>query len=95
MSSLAGRTIATVGSGVMAEAIIAGLLRGKLVEPPQIVSSHPRADRRDALSSRHGVRTVETNTAAVELWQCTSIVTPLGQRARSAFSNASAIFSGF
>jgi pyrroline-5-carboxylate reductase len=65
MSSLAGRTIATVGSGVMAEAIIAGLLRGQLVEPQQIVSSHPRADRRDALTSRHGVRTVETNAAAV------------------------------
>ena len=65
MSSLAGRTIATVGSGVMAEAIIAGLLRGQLVEPRQIVSSHPRADRREALASRHGVRTVETNAAAV------------------------------
>jgi pyrroline-5-carboxylate reductase len=65
MSSLAGRTIATVGSGVMAEAIIAGLLRGRLVEPSQIVSSHPRADRREALASRHGVRTVDTNAAAV------------------------------
>ena len=33
MSPLAERRIATVGSGVMAEAMIAGLLRGQLVEP--------------------------------------------------------------
>jgi pyrroline-5-carboxylate reductase len=65
MSSLAGRRIATVGSGVMAEAIIAGLLRGQLVTPEQIVASHPRADRREALARAHGIATVETNAAAV------------------------------
>ena len=43
MSPLSKATIATVGSGVMAEAMIAGLLRGKLVEPGQVVASHPRA----------------------------------------------------
>ena len=66
MSSLAGRTIATVGSGVMAEAIIAGLLRGQLVAPDQVIASHPRADRREALTSSHGIRTVDSNAAAVE-----------------------------
>ena len=65
MSSLAGRTIATVGSGVMAEAIIAGLLRGRLVAPDQIVASHPRQDRRDALAALHGIRTVDGNAASV------------------------------
>ncbi len=65
MSSLAGRTIATVGSGVMAEAMISGLLRGHLVEPDQIVASHPRADRREVLARTHGIRTVDTNAAAV------------------------------
>jgi pyrroline-5-carboxylate reductase len=65
MSSLAGRTIATVGSGVMAEAIIAGLLRGQLVTPEQVVASHPRQDRRDALIRTHGVRSVDGNAAAV------------------------------
>ena len=65
MSTLAGRTIATVGSGVMAEAIIAGLLRGRLVTPEQIVASHPRADRREALERAHGIRTVDGNGAAV------------------------------
>src|SRR5207249_7656335 len=37
---LAGRRIATVGSGVMAEAMIAGLLRGQIVEPGQVIASH-------------------------------------------------------
>jgi pyrroline-5-carboxylate reductase len=66
MSPLAERSIATVGSGVMAEAIIAGLLRGQLVAPGQVVASHPRADRREALESRHGIRTTDSNAAAVE-----------------------------
>ena len=66
MSPLEARTIATVGSGVMAEAMIAGLLRGRLVTPDQVVASHPRADRRDQLASEHGIRTVGSNTEAVE-----------------------------
>jgi pyrroline-5-carboxylate reductase len=66
MSSLADRRIATVGSGVMAEAIIAGLLRGNLVAPAQIVASHPRAERREALERSHGIRAVDENAAAIE-----------------------------
>jgi pyrroline-5-carboxylate reductase len=66
MSSLAGRTIATVGSGVMAEAIIAGLLRDQVVSSGQITASHPRTDRRDALERTHGIRTVDSNAAAIE-----------------------------
>jgi pyrroline-5-carboxylate reductase len=66
MSSLARATIATVGSGVMAEAIIAGLLRDRVVEPGQIVASHPRADRREALERTHGIRAVDSNAAAVD-----------------------------
>ncbi len=66
MSPLAQRSIATVGSGVMAEAIIAGVLRGGLVSAEQVVASHPRADRRDALAARHGIRTTESNAEAVE-----------------------------
>jgi pyrroline-5-carboxylate reductase len=64
--SLSGATIATVGSGVMAEAMIAGLLRGKQVAPDQIVASHPRADRRSELFSSYSIRTVEDNASAVE-----------------------------
>jgi len=65
MSPLAQLTIATIGSGVMAEAIIAGLLRGRLVDPGQLVASHPRPERRDQLVATHGIRTVASNIEAV------------------------------
>ncbi len=65
MSPLSKRTIATVGSGVMAEAMIAGLLRGQLVAPEQVVASHPRAERREELARLYGIRTVASNVEAV------------------------------
>ena len=65
MSPLSSVTIATVGSGVMAEAMIAGLLRGQLVRPDQVVASHPRPERREALEREYGIRTVPTNIEAV------------------------------
>ena len=65
MSALDGRTIATVGSGVMAEAMIAGLLRGELVAPDQIVASHPRAERRDHLRAEYGIRVAAGNVDAI------------------------------
>jgi pyrroline-5-carboxylate reductase len=66
MSPLSKSTIATVGSGVMAEAMIAGLLRGKLVDPQQVVASHPRAERREHLEREYGIRTVTSNVEAVQ-----------------------------
>lgn len=48
----------------MAEAIIAGLLRGKLVQPRQIVGSEPRAERRAEIESGYGVRMVASNLEA-------------------------------
>jgi len=48
----------------MAESIIAGLLRGKLVEPRQIVGSEPRPERRAELESQYGVRMVASNLEA-------------------------------
>ena len=66
MSPLSNATIATVGSGVMAEAMIAGLLRGELVAPDQVVASHPRPERREALERDYGIRTVGSNVEAVQ-----------------------------
>ena len=66
MSPLAKTTIATVGSGVMAEAMIAGILRGGLVEADQIVASHQRAERREHLDRTYGIRTVASNVDAVD-----------------------------
>jgi pyrroline-5-carboxylate reductase len=65
MSPLAARSIATVGSGVMAEAMIAGMLRGALVTPDQVIASHPRSERREQLERDYGIRTVAGNTDAV------------------------------
>jgi pyrroline-5-carboxylate reductase len=66
VSPLTDRTIATIGSGVMAEAMIAGLLRGELVAPDQIVASHPRAERRDHLRAEYGIRVVGDNRGAID-----------------------------
>ena len=65
MAPLANRTIATVGSGVMAEAMIAGLLKGALVEPGQVVASHPRTERREHLEREYAIRAVPGNADAI------------------------------
>src|SRR6266850_2906527 len=56
--------LAFIGCGVMAEAIIAGLLRRQLVDPDQIVGSHPRAARREELYAKYGARIFESNREA-------------------------------
>jgi pyrroline-5-carboxylate reductase len=55
-----------IGCGVMGEAIVAGLLRKKLVEPNQIVASHPRLHRREELTDKYGIKVFENNTDAVK-----------------------------
>ena len=57
--------LAFIGCGVMAEAIMAGLLRKKLVSADQLVGSHPRAARREELYTKYGVRMFESNREAV------------------------------
>jgi pyrroline-5-carboxylate reductase len=61
---LTGSRLAFVGAGVMAEAMIAGLLDRRLVAPDQIVASHPRPDRRQRLVDRFGIDAVESNREA-------------------------------
>jgi pyrroline-5-carboxylate reductase len=61
---LHGAQLSFIGCGVMAEAIIAGLLRQELVQQAQITGSHPRAARREELSAKYGVRVVESNREA-------------------------------
>jgi pyrroline-5-carboxylate reductase len=65
MSPLAGRTLATIGTGVMAESMIAGLIRGRLVEPDRIIASHPREERRAHLAREHGIRVTAGNVEAL------------------------------
>lgn len=66
MAALAGVKVAFVGSGVMGEAMLAGLLAQGLVDPSQIVASHPRADRREQLVERYGVTVAESNLEAAQ-----------------------------
>lgn len=54
-----------VGAGVMAEAMIAGLLDRHLVTPDLIVASHPREDRRASLERKFSIRTVDSNREAI------------------------------
>ncbi len=64
MSPLRESTLSVVGAGVMAEAIIAGVLERQLVPAASIVASHPRADRRTALSDKHGIQVTADNADA-------------------------------
>jgi pyrroline-5-carboxylate reductase len=62
--SLRGTRLGIVGAGVMAEAMLAGLLERDLIAPADVVCTHPRAARREALASTHGVRTADDNREA-------------------------------
>jgi pyrroline-5-carboxylate reductase len=64
--ALRGARLAFVGAGVMAESMIAGLLKQDLVPPHSIVASHPREDRRQRLQQRFGVCVVESNRDAAK-----------------------------
>lgn len=61
---LSGARLAFIGCGIMAEAIMAGLLRKQLVTAEQVVGSHPRSARRDELYAKYAVRMFESNREA-------------------------------
>ncbi len=63
---LNGKTLAFVGSGTMAEAMIRGLLERHLIEPEQVIASGPRPLRGRELQERYGVRTTTDNREAAE-----------------------------
>ena len=49
----------------MAEAMMAGLLRRRLVGPEQLMGSHPRLARREELNEKYGVQMTADNREAV------------------------------
>jgi pyrroline-5-carboxylate reductase len=59
-------SFAFLGAGIMGEAMIAGLLRQRLVTPERIVATARRADRREELAARYGIRSTGDNRAAAE-----------------------------
>ena len=56
--------LAVIGTGVMGEAMMAGLVDRRLVDAARVVCSHPRAERRDTLVAAHGVGVTADNAAA-------------------------------
>jgi pyrroline-5-carboxylate reductase len=58
------KTVAFIGSGVMAEAMIKGLLRQGLLSPDRIVASGPRPERGQELFDRYAVQTTTDNVEA-------------------------------
>jgi len=57
-------TIAFIGSGTMAEAMIQALLRAGEIAPERIVASGPRSARGEKLQACYGVRVTTANVAA-------------------------------
>ena len=64
--NLAETKLAFIGCGVMAESIVAGLLRKNLVAAEQIVATHPRENRRLELAEKYGIEVFEDNAKAVQ-----------------------------
>jgi pyrroline-5-carboxylate reductase len=58
------KKIAFIGPGVMAEAMLAGLLRQELARPQNITVSGPRPGRGEELRSRYGVNASTDNAAS-------------------------------
>jgi pyrroline-5-carboxylate reductase len=61
-----GKKIAVLGTGNMAEALVKGLLRAGTADASEIVCSEPRAERREEIARRYGVKVVGENLAAAE-----------------------------
>lgn len=61
---LTNLNIAFIGSGVMAEAILQGLLRERLITTERIVCSDPFPARGEELHARYGVRATTSNLDA-------------------------------
>lgn len=59
-------TIAFIGSGTMAEAMIRGLLTQQIVTPQQIIAAGPREERGAELRNKHGVQVTTDNRQATE-----------------------------
>lgn len=57
---------AIIGPGVMAEAIIIGLLKNEVVQPADITAAGPRQTRLDELAERYQVRTDRSNARAAQ-----------------------------
>ena len=58
------KKITFIGPGVMAEAMVAGLIRQKLANPENLLASGPREERGLELQNKYGIQTTTDNAAA-------------------------------
>ena len=58
------KKIAFIGPGMMAQAMIAGLLRNKIAPPKNLLAAGPRPPRLEELQSRYGILTFTDNAEA-------------------------------
>jgi pyrroline-5-carboxylate reductase len=59
-------TIAVIGSGIMGEALMKGLLRQSLIEPQHIIGADSWRERLESLEAQYHIRTSSDNVAAVQ-----------------------------
>lgn len=59
-------TISFVGGGVMAEALVKGVITAGIDKPGEIIVSEPISARRAYLESEYGIKTVEMNVSLAE-----------------------------
>lgn len=63
------KNVAFIGSGIMGEAIIRGLLTQNIVKPEQIYAADPLQARLDDLRERYGIHVTGDNSEAAEVGQ--------------------------
>ena len=51
--------VAFIGSGIMGEAMIRGLITRDIIAPEQIIAADPMAERLDDLRGRYGIRVTD------------------------------------
>jgi len=61
---LTNKTIAFIGPGAMAEAMIGGLIRQQLAQPAMLLAAGPRQERLDELSQHYGISGLTDNARA-------------------------------
>lgn len=63
------QSVAFIGSGIMGEAMIRGLLNQKIVAPEQIIAADPFPERLAEIRDRYGVRATTNSAEAAEAGQ--------------------------
>jgi pyrroline-5-carboxylate reductase len=61
---ITSKKIAFIGPGVMAEAMIAGLIRQEVASPDQVIAAGPRVERVEELASQYGIEASTDNSLA-------------------------------